>query len=73
MGALDETIYGHERPNLEDLYTQLDAAIEAVTVLAVTAQVVLPSGLQKVSEAALARLLQLKATVNPGPEPDGVF
>jgi hypothetical protein len=66
----DET----ERVTLEDLYVQLDAAIDAVTTLAVTAIALpLPVGLVKVPEAALARLMQFKATVNPGPDPEGGF
>lgn len=61
------------RLTLEDLYTQLDAAIEAVTEVAVTALALnLPTGLTKVPEAALARLLQFQAVVNPG-EADGPF
>jgi hypothetical protein len=63
----------YERTTLDDLYTQLDAAIEAVTTLSITAQQVLPTGLVKVPEAALARLLQLREQVNPGPTESDPF
>jgi hypothetical protein len=61
------------RPNLEDVYTQLDAAIEAVTALSVTAIAVLPLDLQRACERSLRLLLDVKDRVNPGPDESSPF
>lgn len=55
------------RPNLEDLYVALDAAIDSAAGLVAIAQAVLPDDVSLPSFVALSELCRLKLAVNPGP------
>lgn len=69
------TLHPDERARigLEELYVQLDKAIDAAAELTATAQAVLPDDVSIEAFRALQSLAMLKQRVNPGPTEEDPF